>query len=70
MARWIHLILQGLAEVHVDLLHAASVKVVDGQDFISFVEQAHWVGLTSPAMHTDTHTHTQIKIISALIYWL
>lgn len=53
---WIHLVLQGLAEVHVDLLHAASVEVVDGQDFISFVEQAHGVRLTSPATHTETHT--------------
>ena len=53
---WNYLVLQGLAEVHVDLLHAASVKVVDGQDFISFVEQAHGVRLTRPTIHTDTHT--------------
>lgn len=64
MGGGIHLVLQRLAEVHVDVLHGASVQVVDGQDFISFVEQAHWLRLTGPATHTDTHTH--IKSIYAL----
>lgn len=57
MGAWIHLILQRLAEVHVDVLHGAGVQVVDGQDFISFVEQAHWLRLAGPTTHTDTHTH-------------
>lgn len=68
MGAWIHLILQRLAEVHVDLLHGAGVQVVDGQDFISFVEQAHWLRLAGPTTHADTHKSN--PSMHLIVYWL
>lgn len=36
-----HLVLERLAEVHVELVHAAGVQVIDRQNLVSFVEQAY-----------------------------
>lgn len=47
-----YLILPRLPDKHVELLHIARLEVVYCQDFVSLVEEADGLRLSSPARHT------------------
>lgn len=65
-----NLILERPAEIHVELVHTASVQVVDRQHLISFVEEALGLRLAGPSADPATGTRTETRTESVTVCFL
>lgn len=60
---WPYLIFEALAQVHVEFLQAGGEQVVDGQNSVLSVEQAHRLWLARPPGHAVTHTQHRTNLL-------